>query len=846
VANLPSGPDGFLTGKAAESLSRIASEIEVLKAIHSDTTATLKTLTKMARSLSSPAPAAPPNQRAPQQRAPAAAPRAPVAPRDPSSSPSGAPSSTSSRGRDENGRWRPKTPASDASPSRSSEGGRVSAAMHNVGDSLKGAGHSIASGAEGMDPTVQAVKEISGIFSPLSSMLKPMGRLFGRGKTPEQKNQRENVTWYRRIWSAVKNPAAGGGGMGLIMTALLSMLGMLLAPIKALGRLLGMGSLGKLLGGLAGGGRAGSRGARGANSRLDAGAAGGKRKPGTAGGTAGAATTGTKAEAAAAKAAAKAGGKGILGKAAGFGKGLLKRIPFLGAALGLGMAASSAMASDDPNLSADENKKERYGGVGSGIGGVIGGAVGMLGGPAGAIAGAMIGDQLGTMVGEWLATVDLGSLPGKIGDAFTSLKDGTLKAATGAFDSIKEGWKGLVDTGAKLFTSMSDWAKDTWKAATEAVLGLKDTVADKLQTATDYVGDKATSVKDAGQNLLNKATGGSYTGGSNARKDELIKAMDAGGITDPKSKAMLMSNVDVETGGFKKNEENLNYSAKRLQEVFPKYYSTPEAARADANNPEAIANKVYGGRMGNTDAGDGYKYRGRGDIQLTGKAQYADMGKKLGVDLVNNPDLAMDPKYSAQIAVQHWKGSGADKAAMAGDQDRARKLTNGGTNGLEDVKSKYDGYLDQAKAGDLTPTRRADQGKVQAPEGANAALASTMSAVRGTAAIGVMPIGPRGAMAPAMPGAQTVGVMAPAVPTTGMASVRPINAGMMVAPSYSPPAPDASLTKIPPTPAVEKPLLTPGKAAASPAIQMSVPLSQNLEDRQIAHVASGGMGMGNK
>lgn len=821
MANLPSGPDGFLTGKAAESLSRIASEIEVLKAIHSDTTATLKTLTKMARSLSSPAPAAPPNQRAPQQRAPAT-PRAPIAPRDPSSRLPGATSPATSRGRDENGRWRPKTPASDAGPSRSSEGGRVSAAMHNVGDSLKGAGHSIASGAEGIDPTVQAVKEISGIFSPLSSMLKPMGRLFGRGKTPEQKNQRENVTWYRRIWSAVKKPAAGGGGMGLIMTALMSMLGMLLSPIKALSRLLGMGSLGKLLGGLAGGGRAGLKGSK---SRLNAGAPGSvdaKGKPGRAGSTVGAATAGTKAEAAAAKAAAKAGGKGILGKAAGFGKGLLKRIPFIGAALGLGMAASSAMADDDPNLSAEENKKERYGSVGSGIGGVVGGVVGLLGGPAGAIAGAMIGDQLGAMVGEWLATVDLKSIPGKISEAFT----------------------GLVAAGIKVFTSMTDWAKDTWKSATEAIAGIGDTVADKVQTAKDYVGDKATSVKDAGQNLLNKATGGSYTGGSNARKDELIKAMDAGGITDQKSKAMLMANVDVETGGFKKNEENLNYSAKRLQEVFPKYYSTPEAARADANNPEAIANKVYGGRMGNTDAGDGYKYRGRGDIQLTGKTQYADMGKKLGVDLVNNPDLAMDPKYSAQIAVQHWKGSGADKAAMAGDIDRARKLTNGGTNGLEDVKGKYGGYLTQAQAGDLTPTRRADQGKVQAPEGANAALASTMSAVKGIPAVGVMPIGPRGPMAPAMPGAQTVGVMAPTVPSVGIASIRPINAGTMAAPSYSPPAPDASLTKIAPTPAVEKPLLTPGKAPAPASVQLSVPLSQNLEDRQIAHVASGGMGMG--
>jgi predicted chitinase len=696
---------------------------------------------------------------------------------------------------------------------------------------LKGAGHSIASGADGLDPTVQAVKEISGIFSPLSAVFKPTGRLFGRGKTPEQKNQRENVTWYRRIWSAVKNPAAGGGGMGLIMTALMSMLGMLLAPIKALGRLLCMGSLAKLLGGAAGG--LGGRGGRNSRSKLGSAApatADGKKRPGTAVPAGGAKEAGAKA----------AGGKGMLGKAAGFGKGLLKRIPFIGAALGLGMAASSAMASDDPNLTADENKKERYGSVGSGIGGVVGGVVGMLGGPAGAIAGAMIGDQLGTMVGEWLATVDLASLPGKIGDALTSLKDGALSA----FDSVKEVWAGMVATGAKLLAGMTDSVKEAFGKAVDSLLGFKDTVADKVQTAKDYVGDKATSVKDEAQNVVYKASGGRLgAGGSDGRKAELIKAMDAGGITDQKSKAMFMANVDHETGGFTKNEENLDYSAKRLQEVFPKYYSTPEAARADAGNPEAIANKVYGNRMGNTNAGDGFKYRARGDIQLTGKAQYAEMGKKLGIDLVNNPDLAMDPKYSPQIAVQKWKSSGADRAAMAGDQVRARKLTNGGTNGLAEVQGKYDGYLAQAKVGDLTPTRRADQGTVQAPDGANAALATTMSAVKGTPAVGVMPIGPRSSVAQALPGTQTVGVMAPTVPAMGMASVKPISAGTMVAPSYSPPAADASLLKIAPTPAVEKPLMTAGKAAAAPSVQFSVPLTQNMEDRQIAHVASGGIGM---
>ena len=877
---LPSDGDGFLTGTVSENLEKIAREIAVLKAIRSDTHATLAQLRSIANSLgsvrvegpapsnsappappvippdrpsrrNSPAPGAPPGAPSDGSPRPAPSPRPvpPPQPPDRDASPTPAPD----RQRDESGRWRRRNAGPDGAPGPDASGSdkesRAAGALGDAADTLKGVASAVGSGTDGIDPTVQAVKEIGGIVAPVAGVLKPMGRLFGIGKRPEQKSQRENVSWYRRIWGAVKNPAGGrGGGMGLLMTALLSTLGMLLAPIKALSKLMGLPGLLKSalsMLGLARGGSGGARGGRsggGGGGRGGRGGDGGPTPPDTSrrGARNGPNPPDTNGRRNPPRPPTPPGGRG--GGLGGMAKGLLKKLPFIGALIGGAMLASDVMASDDPNLTPEENKKQRYGNVGSGVGGLVGGALGLFGGPAGAIAGAMIGDQLGGMVGTWLATVDLGSIPGKISDAFTTLKDGALDAAKGAFDSVKSGWNGLVESGAKVFTGMSDWAKDTWKAATDAVMGIKDTVADKVQTAKDYVGDKATSVKDAGQNLLNKATGGKYTGGSNAAKDEMIKAMDAGGITDPKSKAMLMANVDHESGGFKKNEENLNYSAKRLQEVFPKYYKTPEDARADANNPEAIANKVYGGRMGNTEAGDGYKYRGRGNLQLTGKAQYAEMGKKLGIDLVNNPDLAMDPKYSAQIAVQHWKSSGADKAAQAGDQTRARKLTNGGTNGLEDVNSKYDAYLAQAKAGDLTPTRRADEGKVQAPAAASTAIASTMATVKGAPA-GAKPI------TPGMPGANTVGIMvapatAPTLATKGVTSISPVSAGTLVAPRYTPPAPEAAQMKIPATPAVEKPMMMANKPAAPTTIQMSVPLSQNLEDRQIAHVAGGGVGMG--
>ena len=846
--------------------------------------------------------------RATTQRRPTSAPAAPVAPMAPlpATAPGATPSAPTvtivqaasapdplpqvpvapeSRQRDENGRWRsksdskaPASPRSGAEPSRDGDN-RAAMAMGDAADTLKGVASAVSTGSDGIDPSVQAVKELGGIVSPVAGILKPMGRMFGIGRKPEAvKAQRENVTWYRRIWNAVKGERGGKGGMGLMMTALLSMLGMLLAPIKALSKLVGLTGL--LKGALSMmPGRSIMR-ARRADARNAAAQAATSRRRGAPGATpetqgrrAGQAGTvdaqgrrnapasspeARRAERPARKGALGKGldlGKSLFGKGGGMlakgGASLLRKIPVIGALFGGAMLASSVMASENPNATPEEKqsaKADKWGTVGGVAGGVVGATVGSLLGPIGTIVGGIIGDQIGSVMGGWLSTVDFESALATVTDSFDALTTGAMDLAGSAFDTVKSSWTDLMTSGAKVFSAMSDWAKETWKAATDAVMGVKDTVADKVQTAKDYVGDKATSVKNAGQNLLNKATGGSYTGGSNAHKDELIKAMDAGGITDPKSKAMLMANVDHESGGFTKNEENLNYSAKRLQEVFPKYYNTPEAARADANNPEAIANKVYGGRMGNKEAGDGYKFRGRGDIQLTGRDQYESMGKKLGIDLVNNPDLAKDPKISAQIAVQHWKSSGADKAAMAGDQDRARKLTNGGTNGLADVKSKYDGYLAQAQAGDLTPTRRADQGKVQAPDAANAALASTMATVKGAPAAGVMPIAARPPMAPVMPGVRPVGVLAPTAPapTVGplTAGIKPISAGTMMAPSYTPPAPEAAQMKIPPTPAVEKPLMTPSKAGAGPSVQMTVPLSQNLEDRQIAHVAAGGMGMG--
>ena len=106
---------------------------------------------------------------------------------------------------------------------------------------------------------------------------------------------------------------------------------------------------------------------------------------------------------------------------------------------------------------------------------------------------------------------------------------------------------------------------------------------------------------------------------------------------------------------FKPQSENLNYSAKRIREVWP-YIKEAEAVKL-ANNPQALGNKVYANKYGNTAPGDGFAYRGRGFNQVTFKGQYFSLGNKIGVDLLNNPDLLNDPKIAAAALAEYYAGA---------------------------------------------------------------------------------------------------------------------------------------------------------------------------------------------
>ena len=135
-----------------------------------------------------------------------------------------------------------------------------------------------------------------------------------------------------------------------------------------------------------------------------------------------------------------------------------------------------------------------------------------------------------------------------------------------------------------------------------------------------------------------------------------------------------------ESGMLERLEENLNYSAEGLMRTWPTRFNA-ETAASHARDAVKIANKVYGGRLGNDEPGDGWKYRGRGLLQVTGKANYKAVGDALGIDFVSNPDMLAQPEWALKSAIAWWEGNIPD--AIIGDTVRVSKRVNGGTIGLD-------------------------------------------------------------------------------------------------------------------------------------------------------------------
>jgi putative chitinase len=178
---------------------------------------------------------------------------------------------------------------------------------------------------------------------------------------------------------------------------------------------------------------------------------------------------------------------------------------------------------------------------------------------------------------------------------------------------------------------------------------------------------------------------------------QIPNVMENFGINTPLRLAHFLAQCGHESGGFRLTQENLNYSAKGLLGIFKKYFPTQALADAYARKPEKIANRVYGSRMGNGDeaSGEGYKFRGRGYIQLTGKQNYTAFDAAVEDNILANPDL-VSSKHALSSAAWFWKKNGLSLIADTGNSNevvtKITKRVNGGTIGLADRIKHFKEY----------------------------------------------------------------------------------------------------------------------------------------------------------
>ena len=171
----------------------------------------------------------------------------------------------------------------------------------------------------------------------------------------------------------------------------------------------------------------------------------------------------------------------------------------------------------------------------------------------------------------------------------------------------------------------------------------------------------------------------------------LEKLLPDYGIDNERRIAAFVAQCAHESGEFTMIKENLNYRWETLRKIFPKYFPTDELAKQFAQKPEAIANKVYANRMGNGDeaSGDGYRYSGRGLIQLTGKDNYFWFAESIGISAEEASEYMGTFEGAAQSACWFWETNNLNKWADQGDIETLTRKINGGTIGIEDRKKHY-------------------------------------------------------------------------------------------------------------------------------------------------------------
>ena len=308
-----------------------------------------------------------------------------------------------------------------------------------------------------------------------------------------------------------------------------------------------------------------------------------------------------------------------------------------------------------------------------------------------------------------------------------------LKFSQGAGEKVKE-YQGNIDRRNAENATMDEESKQRWQTLDDQKAQQQAEIAEKEKTRAEY---KERVAENASTSLANPQTPGAsaaaVAGGSefissetgkpvpstgfdgkpstnvagpseqSLSKDEtksaVLAELQAKGITDPNAQANILANLQAESN-FKAQSENLNYSAKTLMKLYGpgsgnkvRVKSMEEAQAIVDRGPEAVGNLIYGGRMGNA-ANEGYKFRGRGLVQLTGKDNYTAMSKKLGIDLVNNPDLANDPQIAAKISAQYY----ADRKSKFNYNDITQVAKATGHAGGHQETLKRAGYAQSLKA----------------------------------------------------------------------------------------------------------------------------------------------------
>jgi putative chitinase len=159
--------------------------------------------------------------------------------------------------------------------------------------------------------------------------------------------------------------------------------------------------------------------------------------------------------------------------------------------------------------------------------------------------------------------------------------------------------------------------------------------------------------------------------------------------------AHFMAQCSHESGDFNYTVENLNYDSNGLLKIFPYYFKSVSGATLYAHNPEKIANYVYANRLGNGDvnSGDGWKYRGRGILQITGRRRYDQIGKQLSMDFITHPELVETPEFACKTAGLYWKNNNINHYADLNNILGCTLAVNGGYNGLDDRKNRFNAII---------------------------------------------------------------------------------------------------------------------------------------------------------